>query len=99
MLDDLKTDFTISVPLERLTELKLTIEERQRWHQIDDTWSYFEMTWRPKKWELPARFVFLRQKSLLRRPGPLQLDLFEPRTTEYQYKVLVTNKTVSSHRT
>jgi hypothetical protein len=98
LLTGLGTEFTISVPFERLTELKRTIEERQRWRRIDDTWSYFEMNWCPKKWDQSARFVFLRQKSTRRNPGPLQLDLFEPRTTEYQYKVLVTNKTVSARK-
>ena len=89
---------TISVPFERLTELKRMIEERRRWRPIDETWSYFEMSWCPKAWSVPARFVFLRQKATRRQAGPLQLDLFEPKTAEYQYKVIVTNKTVSAQK-
>ncbi len=98
LLDDLKAEYTISVPFERLTELKRMIEERRRWRPIDETWSYFEMSWCPKAWSVPARFVFLRQKATRRQAGPLQLDLFEPKTAEYQYKVIVTNKTVSAQK-
>jgi hypothetical protein len=96
LLNELKTEFTISVPFERLTELKGHIESRKRWHRIDDTWSYFEIVWKPKKWAEPTRFLFLRQKSNRRPKGPVQLDMFEPKNTEYSYKVIVTNKTESA---
>lgn len=96
LMESLKTEYTISVPFERLTELKAMIESRQRWRQIDETWSYFQTSWKPKKWLHEARFVFVRQKSPKRRSGPLQLDLFEPRSTEYSYQVIMTNKTCSA---
>lgn len=96
LMEELQTEYTISVPFERLTELKAMIENRQRWCRIDDTWSYFEVTWKPKSWLRSARFVFVRQRSLRRKAGPVQLDLFEPRSTEYNYKVIVTNKTRSA---
>jgi hypothetical protein len=96
LLDDLKAEYTISVPFERLTELKQMIVERRRWRPIDETWSCFELNWCPKAWSAPARFVFLRQKATHRQAGPLQLDLFEPKTPEYQYKVIVTNKKVAA---
>ena len=96
LMEELNNECTISVPFERLTELKAMIENRQRWHRIDDTWSYFEATWKPKCWLHEARFVFLRQKSPQRRPGPIQLDLFEPRSKDHSYSVIMTNKTCSA---
>lgn len=98
LLDDLNVEYTISVPFERLTELKRMIEDRDRWRTIDGMWSYFEVSWCPKAWSAPARFVFLRQKTTRRQVGPIQLDMFEPRTAEYQYKVIVTNKKVSAQK-
>lgn len=96
LLNELETEYSISVPFERLGELKGVIESRRRWRRIDDTWSSFEKEWKPKKWLRPARFLFLRQKSHRRPTGPVQLDLFEPKSVEYSYKVIVTNKKVSA---
>jgi len=96
LLEELETEYSISVPFERLGELKQIIESRQRWNRIDDTWSCFEMQWMPKKWLKPSRFLFLRQKSKRRPTGPVQLDLFEPNSIEYSYKVIVTNKMESA---
>jgi len=96
LMNELKTEFSISVPFERLTELKDHIESRERWCRIDDTWSCFEIAWKPKKWSNPARFLFLRQKSNRRPEGPVQLDMFEPKNIEYSYKVIATNKTEST---
>ena len=68
-------ELTISVPFERLTQLKKLIENRQRWHKIDDTWSYFELDWKPKSWSRQYRFLFARQKRKQPIKGELQLDL------------------------
>lgn len=92
LLEELDIEYTISVPFERLPQLKGMIEQRQRWRRIDDTWSSFETRWKPKKWLHPVRFVFVRQRVPKRRSGPVQLDLFEPRSAEYTYKVIMTNK-------
>jgi len=96
LLNELETEYSISVPFERLTELKEHIESRERWCPIDDTWSCFEKSWKPKKWLEPARFLFLRQKSNRRPTGPVQLDMFEPKNIEYSYKVIITNKMESA---
>jgi len=85
-------DYTISVPFERFVSLKGFIENRQRWATIDKEWSYFEKQWKPDAWEQPKRFIFVRHKKKRQRKGPLQLDLFEPRSFDYEYKVIVTNK-------
>lgn len=97
-LDDLGVEFTTSVPFERLVALKGIIERRQRWQRIDETWSCFEMWWKPKSWDRPMRFLFLRQRVTLQRKEPLQLDLFAPRDHGYQYTVMVTNKTVGASK-
>lgn len=88
-----KVEFTASVPFDRFAELKMLVESRSRWEQIDEKWSFFESEWKPKSWDKKFRFIFIRQKVLLQRKGELQLDLFEPREQDYDFKVIVTNKT------
>jgi len=88
--------FTASVPFERFPELKDMIQSRKRWRKIDAELSYFETAWKPKSWDTKYRFVFIRKRSIKQRKGPLQLHLFEPRDFDYDYKVIVTNKTESA---
>jgi hypothetical protein len=88
--------FTTSVPFERLTQLKEMVEGRKRWRKIDSQWSYFETAWKPKSWDSCYRFIFTRKKSKKLRKGPLQLHLFEPRDFNFDYKVIVTNKSQSA---
>ena len=89
-------EFTSSVPFERFPELKNMIENRRRWRTIDDEWSYFETNWKPKSWDTKYRFIFTRRKNKKQIKGPLQLDLFEPRDFNFDYKVIVTNKRESA---
>lgn len=91
-LDGAGVEFTCSVPFQRFGRLKDMIEERDYWHDIDERWSYFECAWHPECWEFPYRFVFLRQKRAQQQKGPLQLDLFEPVSHDYEYSVIATNK-------
>ena len=91
-LESASVEYTISVPFERLVALKKKVEQRCRWRRLDSTWSYFELDYKPDKWSSKPRFVAIRKKQPKRRKGPLQLDLFEPRDHEYQYKVIMTNK-------
>ena len=84
--------FTASVPFERFPQLKEMIEQRKRWHRIDKKWSFFETQWKPKSGDDAFRFIFTRKKTKKQHKGPLQLDLFEPRDFNYDYKVIVTNK-------
>jgi hypothetical protein len=55
----------------------------------------FEEYWKPKAWARRYRFGFICQRRAVRRKGPMQLDLFEVNDAEYEYKVVVTNKTTS----
>jgi Holliday junction resolvase RusA-like endonuclease len=95
-LDDNGIEFTITVPFERFSKLKTIIESRKRWKGINKEWSFFEQDWRPKKWNQNFRFIFYRQKVKKQLKGPIQLDLFVPIDTDYDYKVVVTNKTAKA---
>lgn len=75
---------------------KEIIEQRKRWWTIDEELSYFENNWKPKSWDSTYRFLFIRRKIKKQQKGPLQLHLFEPRDFNFDYKVIVTNKTESA---
>jgi hypothetical protein len=96
IFDQNDVKFTASVPFERFPELKDKIEQRKRWRKIDKEWSFFETQWKPKSWNSSFRFIFTRRKTKRQHKGPLQLHLFEPRDFNYDYKVIVTNKTESA---
>ena len=55
-------------------------------------WSCFECNRTPRKWQSTFRFLVYRQKVKVKRKGALQLDVFEPREWDYEYKAVVTNK-------
>ena len=93
LLSENHVKFTASVPFARFSELKKMIEDGRSWNKIDNKWSYFETQWKPKSWNTEFRFVFTRKKIKTPQKGPLQLDLFEPLDLNYEYKVIVTNKT------
>jgi len=98
LLDGMGIEFTLSVPFERFVELKRLIEQQQRWQRQDDTWSSFESPWKPKKWKVRYRFLFIRQRCKEINKEPIQLDLFIPQTYGYQYTVIVTNKTIGMRK-
>ncbi len=96
LMDLYGVECTISVPFERFPVLKEIIESRRRWKRLDGSYSYFESDWMPKSWPGPYRFLFVRQQVRRQVKGPLQLDLFQPRDFDYDYRVVVTNKTGSA---
>jgi len=96
VMDFYNVTFSASVPFARLPQLKEIIENRKRWRTIDDEWSFFETNWKPKSWDSKYRFIFVRRKNKKQKKGPIQLHLFEPRDTIYDYKVIVTNKIESA---
>jgi hypothetical protein len=95
-LDAAGVEFTISVPFERFARLKREIETRKRWTRCAPGMDAFELRWKPASWPRRQRFVVVRQELAKQRKGELQLDLFEPRDWQYEYKVIVTNKQVSA---
>jgi hypothetical protein len=95
---DREVEFSISVPFERFMELKTMIEQRRRWHRLDGEASYFESAWKPQCWDTRFRFIFIRTKSKKQQKTPVQLDLFVPYEYGYEFKVIVTNKTMRAKR-
>jgi hypothetical protein len=98
MLDEAAVDYTISVPFERLPMLKQQVEDRKRWRRLDARWSFFETQWKPKSWDRRHRFICIRQQSRIQFKGPVQLDLFIPYEYGYEFKVIVTNKSLSAKK-
>jgi hypothetical protein len=96
LLETLRVEYAAAVPFTRFITLRHLVDSRQRWIRIDDEWSYFETCWRPKKWSASRRIIVVRRRQAVRRKGPLQLDLFEPIDHDFEYKVIVTNKTVGA---
>ncbi len=94
-LEEARIEFTVSVPFERFVELKGKIEGHKRWKRIDGTMSYFEQSWKPHSWKRRFRFLFIRTLAKRQRKEPIQLDLFVPHEYGYDFKVVVTNKTLS----
>ncbi|MDP6736970.1 MAG: IS1380 family transposase [Nitrospinaceae bacterium] len=97
-LEDREVEFTLSVPFERFVNLKSLIDQRRRWHRLSGEASYFETRWKPACWDRRFRFIFIRTKTKKQQKGPVQLDLFVPYDTGYDFKVIVTNKTLSAKR-
>jgi hypothetical protein len=89
-------EFSVSVPFERFVELKGLIEGRKRWRRVRHGLGYFETLWKPKRWDERFRFVFLRARTKRQHKRPVQLDLFVPYQHGYEFKAIVTNKTLSA---
>ncbi len=92
------SEFTISVPFERFTELKGMIEGRKRWRRLNGELSFFETHWKPKSWSAPYRFIFIRKQVRCQDKAPIQLDLFKPTEYGFEFKVIVTNKRCSARK-
>lgn len=88
--------FSASVPFERFPKLKKLIDACDNWQQSRNNWSVAELNFTPTSWDVRFRFIAVRHCVRTPRPGPLQLDLFEPRDSQYEYKVIVTNKIVTA---
>jgi hypothetical protein len=96
LLEALGVEYGVAVPFASYAGLKHRVHSRERWCRIDDEWSFFEIDWRPKKWSEKRRLICIRRRRAGRRKGPLQLDLFEPVDPEFDFKVIVTNKTTQA---
>lgn len=97
-LERLKVEYSVTVPFERLPELKQMIESRQRWRTTRNAKGakigYFEVEWKPASWgdQDSGRFIMVKTPTKKQTKGPIQLDLFEPVEHENKYKVIFTNK-------
>lgn len=92
VLEDELVEYTISVPFERLPELKHKIETRKQWYSIDKDTLYFELKWKPQSWSQEKRFIFIKHRVKKQHKEALQLDLFIPFEYGYEFKVIITNK-------
>ena len=97
-LHSLGVQFTISVPFERFTDLKEQIEGRQRWRPMAEGLGYFETRWKPKSWKTRCRFIFIRKQVKRQDKSPIQLDLFKPIEYGFEFKVIVTNRTINPRK-
>ena len=88
--------FTASVPFERWTELKSMVEHCEQWTRVNGEMSVFETPWKPKCWNQPYRCVFVRKRVRRQNKQPIQLDLFVPHVHDYEFKVIVTNQTLTA---
>ena len=89
-------EFSVSVPFERIPQLKGVVAARKHWWRIDDEWSYFTWSWRPNKESRRSyRCVVYRRRVAKPHQGPIQLDLFQPVERDFEYKVAMTNKSTS----
>ena len=87
--------FTASVPFERWTALKAMVEHCERWARVNDEMSVFETAWKPKCWKRSWRCVFVRKRVRRQNKQPIQLDLFVPHAHDHEFKVIVTNHTLT----
>jgi len=98
LLDRERIEYTISVPFERLPALKEQVEQQDQWHCMDAQCDYFESQWKPKSWDEERRFVFVRKQVRIQHKQPIQLDLFVPHEYGYEFKVVLTNKSLTAAR-
>jgi len=98
MLADAKIEFTISAPFERFSELKVMIENQSHWDPVDTECDFFEKNWKPKSWQQSYRFLFVRKTVKIRQKDALQLNIFVPFEHGYEFKVILTNKTIGAAR-
>lgn len=98
MLDKERVEFTQSVPFERFPELRDYIKNTSDWIEHDDEEAFVELDWKPDAWESTHfRFIAIRKRVKKQIKGPLQLDLFVPYDHDYEYKVILTNRTTQAN--
>lgn len=95
-LEELRVEYAVALPFSTYLTLRHLVDSRQHWRRIDDEWSFFETSWRPKKWVTKRRVILVRRRRPVRIKGPLQLDLFDVLDHEYEYRAIVTNKSTSA---
>ena len=97
-LRSLGVEFTISVPFERLTDLKGLVEGRRRWCRMVVGLGDFETRRKPKSWNARYRFIFIRKQVRYQNKSPIQLDLFQSTKYGYEFKVIMTNKRINPRK-
>lgn len=104
-LEQARVRYTISVPFARFAALKEKIDDRMDWQPIDcgaeRHCDAFEENWQPESWgeDRARRFLFIRQFNPKQQKTPIQLDLFEPISYDFDFKVVITNRKDSLAKT
>lgn len=90
--------YSISVPFERFCELKEKFMCRKHWKMAEGLKGsyYFEQKWKPKSWSRRRRFLFVGKDVGIQNKEPIQLDLFRPVELGVDFKVIITNHTMSA---
>ena len=99
LLEACDVEYTISVPFERLLELKGRVEKRRKWLHLDKYCDFFDIRWKPKSWKYKRRFIAVRKATKTQIKTPVQLDLFSPSDYQWEYKVVITNKILTAKNT
>ena len=74
------------------------IEARRGWRPLEDDRAYSESDWKPDNWPASYRFLFLRRKVRRQIKGPLQLDLFGPRSLDHDHRPLSSSYNPYDHQ-
>lgn len=82
--------FAIKAPFWKILALKEATQQRQRWFNIDEKWSYFWIKDPIESIEYEHYVVILRKK-LSRPKSNFQLNLFCPNNGVYEYRAVVTD--------
>ena len=91
-----KVEFTVSVPFECFATLKGLIEGEKRWRRPAVGLDCFETRWKPNSWNDDHRFILIGKQ--VRRKADRRPDLFRPMEYGCEFKVIVTNKRISSRK-
>ena len=82
--------FAIKAPFWKLLNLKTAAEQRQRWFKINKRWGYFWIK-QPIDAINSEHYAIILRKTVQRRKGPYQLNLFSPNNGTYEYSAVVTD--------
>lgn len=95
-LGALGIQYAISVAFERLAQLRARIQKCLIWRRADRDVNFFECYWKPNCLDETRRFILIHTHEPMQRKGPLQLKLFAPYECGYQFKVILSNATLSA---
>lgn len=91
LLERTKSRYAIKVPFMKWLGLVPMIRERQRWHRLNDTMGYFEVSLYIAAWNKTLRAVVYRKPVHHRTNKNYQLDLFDPEDGYFEYSAVSTN--------
>ena len=91
LLERRKSRYAIEVPFVKWLGLVPIIRERQRWHQLQEGMSYFEVSLNVAAWYKTLRVVVYRKPVHHQTKKNYQLDLFDPDNGYYEYSAVTTN--------